>query len=172
VAPGVSGGVWNRKKYRFRNFTATDVTNDLKDFVRKVTDVNGNIRIILTVSPVPLIATYEDRHVWSSTTYSKAALRVASDEVEREFGNVIYFPSYEVITSPAAGGRYYQDDLRQVAEIGVSHVMRLFSSHFFPKEIHGADQQAPEVVVDLSASRDIVCDEETIERSLQVGGFK
>jgi hypothetical protein len=38
---------------------------------------------------VPLIVTYEKRHVLVSTTYSKAALRVAADEAERMLGNVI-----------------------------------------------------------------------------------
>ena len=38
---------------------------------------NRQVLFIVTVSPVPLIATAEDRSVLVSTTYSKAALRVA-----------------------------------------------------------------------------------------------
>jgi len=88
------------------------------------------VKILLTVSPVPLVATYEKRHVLVSNTVSKSVLRVAADEVERAFDNVIYFPSYEIITSPANSGKYYQDDLRRVTDIGIDHVMRVFSKHF------------------------------------------
>ena len=42
--------------------------------------VNPALRILLTVSPVPLIATFEHRHVLVSTTASKSILRVAADE--------------------------------------------------------------------------------------------
>jgi hypothetical protein len=42
---------------------------------------------------------------------------------------VHYFPSYEVITGAYTRGRYFAEDLRNVTEEGVSHVMRLFLSH-------------------------------------------
>ena len=128
--------------------------------------------MLLTVSPVPLIATYEKRHVWVSTTYSKAALRVAADAVERQFDNVIYFPSFEVITSPTAGSRYYADDLRQVTNLGVTHLMRLFSKHFFSNK-HGMPSLTA-ISGDaggLKVEDDIVCDEEVIERALKLSGF-
>lgn len=173
IAPGVSGGQFDPKKYEFVNFTAQEVQADLELLVRNLTKVNPKAQVLLTVSPVPLIATYEKRHVWVSTTFSKAALRVAADAVERQFDNVLYFPAYEVITSPATGGRYYADDLRQVTELGVKHVMRLFSKHFFPKS-----DEAPSNLASLSdagelkKSDDIICDEEVIERALRLSGFK
>jgi GSCFA family len=52
------------------------------------------LQILLTVSPVTLIATYEPRHVWASTTFNKSALRMAANVVERAFEDVIDFPSY------------------------------------------------------------------------------
>lgn len=128
---------------------------------------------MLTVSPVPLIATYENRHVWVSTTYSKAAIRVAADIAERRYKNVIYFPSYEIITSPAAGGRYYADDLRQVTEIGVKHVMRVFAKHFFPNKNNSfpiANASTP-LLATFQNESGVVCDEEIIERALQVSGY-
>lgn len=126
LAPGVAGGEYSEDVFESTNFTAAEVSSDLSQFMERLLSVNPKIRVILTVSPVPLAATFEDRHVWVSTTYSKAALRVAADEIERKYPNVIYFPSYEIITSPSANGAYYRDDLRQVTELGVSHVMRLF----------------------------------------------
>lgn len=175
IAPGVSGGQFEPEKYEFVNFTAQEIQADLELLIRNLQKVNPNARVLLTVSPVPLIATYEKRHVWVSTTYSKAALRVAADAVERQFDNVIYFPSFEIITSPATGGRYYADDLRQVTELGVKHVMRMFSKHFLPRT-----NELPSAINiaglgdtgELRKEDDIVCDEEAIERALRLSGFK
>lgn len=173
VAPGVSGGQFDPAKYEFVNFTAQEVQTDLDLFIRQLQKVNPKAQMLLTVSPVPLVATYEKRHVWVSTTFSKAALRVAADAIERQFDNVIYFPSFEIITSPAAGGRYYADDLRQVTELGVKHVMRLFSKHFFSKSNEMPSHLGrPGDMVELKKGDDIVCDEEVIERALRLSGFK
>lgn len=170
IAPGVSGGNFDPTKYEFINFTTAETEQDLATFVEKVKEINLHAKIILTVSPVPLIATYENRHVWVSTTFSKAALRVAADGVERRFSNVVYFPSLEIITSPAAGGRYYGDDLRQVTEIGVKHVMRVFSQHFF-NEKHGQSDLSDNQAISQHMMDDagVVCDEEVIELALQQG---
>ncbi len=170
--PGVCGGDFEPRKYEFVNFTAHEVSQDLKLFVERLLHVNPGIRILLTVSPVPLIATFAKRHVWESTTVSKAALRVAADDVEQRFDNVLYFPAYEIVTSPTAGTRYFADDLRQVTSLGVSHVMRLFSKHF----IQGCDKspRVPTATKHLAPSvnsdDDIVCDEEIIERAIRDSG--
>ena len=82
VAPGVAGGEPG-DDYAFHNLRAEEVTADLIAFLRKLRTVNPGVRVILTVSPVPLIATYEPRHVMVSNAYSKAALRVAAAESSR-----------------------------------------------------------------------------------------
>ncbi|WP_430232148.1 GSCFA domain-containing protein [Nitrosomonas communis] len=134
--------------------------------------LNPGINILLTVSPVPLVATYENRHVLVSTTASKAILRAAADEAERIFDNVIYFPSYEIITSPANGGRYYADDLRDVTDNGVQHVMRVFNKHFMQEteSEKAVTQSAPSEVYEYD-SRNVTCDEEEIARAVKQSGF-
>ena len=167
MAPGVSGGDFNPLKHEFVNFTARETEHDLADFIERVKSVNPRAQIILTVSPVPLIATYEARHAWVSTTYSKAALRVAADAAERSFRNVIYFPSYEIITSPSAQGRYYEDDLRQVTDTGVKHVMRVFAKHFLQPASASAHFEDKKMhLATLRTDAGVVCDEEVIEKNL------
>jgi hypothetical protein len=169
VAPGVSGGEFDDSRYEFVNFGVDEVRSDMAEFISLTRSLNPDLQFLLTVSPVPLVATYEKRHVWSSTVTSKSVLRVAADEVEKKFSDVIYFPSYEVITSPAAGGRYYHDDLRQVREEGVSHVMRLFTKHFLsPQEKTYPVHLLPHLSKKSTASSrvNVVCDEETIEHAI------
>jgi hypothetical protein len=172
VAPGVSGGDFDPEHYEFVNFSAQEVQDDLVRFIDKLKVVNPKAKVLLTVSPVPLIATYEPRHVLVSTTFSKAALRVAADVAERRFEHVSYFPSYEIITSPAAAGRYYADDLRQIKDIGVKHVMRVFSKHFINDDLLPTTSiVATDISLSSKPDEDIVCDEEVIERALQLTGF-
>lgn len=140
--------------YTFCNYTAAEVTADLEEFRARLKEVNPTARLILTVSPVPLIATYEDRHVLVSTTYSKSALRVAAEEMEKAHADVMYFPSYEIITGHYNHGAYYENDLRSVKSDGVDHVMRLFVKHCAQADtISDADL----------AEAKLVCDEERLE---------
>lgn len=165
LAPGVAGGSFDPARHEFVNFGLDEVRQDLFAFIERVRGRNPSVKILLTVSPVALAATYEPRHVLESTVYSKAVLRVAADEARARYDDVFYFPSFEIITSPASCGRYYADDLRQVTKLGVDHVMRVFEDHFV------SPSQEREAPVDLGAtifeSDDVVCDEEAIERAMQ-----
>ena len=177
LAPGVAGGAFDPHEHEFVNFTVAEVRDDLAGLLDRLRTVNPRAKVILTVSPVPLMATYEPRHVLQSTVVSKAILRVAADEIERRYGNVIYFPSYEIITSPAAAGRYYADDLREVTPVGVAHVMRVFNRHFVRRSaptredtpVAASRLPAPPSIADLS---EVVCDEEVIAKSLQDAGLR
>lgn len=130
ICPGVVDGRFDPKQHLFHNFSYEEVASDMREFLAELKAVNPKAKVILTVSPVPLVATKEDRHVLVSTTYSKSVLRIVCDAMAREFPDVTYFPSYEIITGPHAGGRYYASDLREVDEAGVDHVMRVFNRHF------------------------------------------
>ena len=130
LCPGVAGGTFDSDRYEFVNQTVRDVTADLLETIALIRAKNPSAQIILTVSPVPLAATAEDRSVLSSTTYSKSVLRVAAEEAARNLDHIAYFPSYEIITGAYARGAYFASDLRSVTERGVNHVMRLFMRHY------------------------------------------
>ena len=130
VCPGVAGGTFDADRYEFKNFRAAEITQDLILFAERLRRVNPAAKILVTVSPVPLIATAAGQHVLVSTTYSKAALRVACEEFVQSVPEAAYFPSFEVITGNHARGAYFAQDLRSVTEDGVRHVMRLFLEHY------------------------------------------
>ena len=168
VCPGVAGGEYDDSKVGFHNLSAAEVFADLKAALNKLFSVNPGARVILTVSPVPLAATALHRHVLTSTTYSKAVLRVASEEVCGEFQNCAYFPSYEVITGQYARGSYFANDLRSVTEDGVEHVMRLFLKHAtdlsaaaLPKT--PAETTQGNFIAEMSRVVQALCDEELLE---------
>lgn len=157
VAPGVAGGGFDPQAHGFVNFTVDECITDLRLFQKLVALVNPTARIILTVSPVALAATYEPNHVWAATTYSKSVLRVAAETLAHEANNVSYFPAYEIITSPLNASRYLADDLRQVNATGVAHVMRAFFETY-------ADIGAQPVPADsLPRDMGVVCDESQLD---------
>jgi hypothetical protein len=166
LAPGVAGGGWQQELYQFRNYSVPQVEQDLLAFIDRLREVNRGAKVILTVSPVPLVATYEDRHVLVSTCLSKAVLRVAANTCSMARENVLYFPAYEIITGPHTGGNYYEDDLRSVNEKGVNHVMRTFFRHFLAdgnEALCGGEGEAtPYAATELESLKDVICDEETL----------
>jgi hypothetical protein len=168
LAPGVVGE--GTGEYEFENFSVEEMANDLTRFAAMLREVNQGVRLILTVSPVPLIATFEPRHVLVSTTYSKSALRVVAEIAANALKDTVYFPSYEIITGPQARGRYYADDLREVTPEGVAHVMSVFKRHFLGGEARstaparqvGLDKHAPSTR-EREEEFQVVCDEEALD---------
>lgn len=158
ISPGVMAGSFDESVYEFVNFSVAEVEADLEAFISSLRKVNPTVRILLTVSPVPLIATYEDQHVLVSTTYSKSVLRVVADQVMRRHDFVDYFPSYEIITGSYAGGLYYEDDYREVNRIGVAHAMRCFLENY----TEGSERKVVMSASAISAPSSVVCDEEAI----------
>lgn len=127
ICPGVEGGAFDPSRHEFYNMGVEDVASDLSAFVHRLREVNPSAEILLTVSPVPLVATASPgEHVLSATVYSKSVLRVAAEMARKSYENVHYFPSYEIITGAFSRGDYFGADLRSVTEVGVSHVMRCF----------------------------------------------
>lgn len=171
IAPGVVAGSFDESQYKLHNMSVQDTVEDLRAFIVKLRLVNPNIRIVLTVSPVPLIATAENKHVLVATTYSKAVLRAAAEEVALTDSFVDYFPSFEIITGSYARGSYIGADLREVKPEGVDHVMRVFLKHYTQNiELQEGSASVsppnPDLLDDLRSSSSIVCDEEVIEASI------
>ncbi len=154
ISPGVSAGRFDPDTHAFRNLTYEETMKDMLSFIDLLKSVNPGFRMLLTVSPVPLTATAERRHVLLSTMHSKSILRAVAGELARRFDFVDYFPSYEIVMSPPFRGMFFQNNMRTVHEQGVDFVM----SHFF-------SQHRPDATDRLEAEGDneLLCDEVLLE---------
>lgn len=101
-------------RYRFRVSRYAENLSNLERIYQLMALNNPSCRIIVTVSPVHLWATFRpDSDVISASCNSKSTLRAVADEFVGNHGNVCYFPAYEIATiycplqgrSPFAGGR-------------------------------------------------------------------
>ncbi len=173
ICPGTAAGTFDPGRHKFRNFRVHDVIEDMSTALKFIRDRNPAVKFILTVSPVPLVATAEDRHVVVSNTYSKSCLRVACEEVVAAFPDCEYFPSYEIITGNFTRGMYFADDLRSVTEPGVQHVMNIFMRHYasplsgdaaprLPPPAEQQRQEQEEQHLSSKAYIATVCDEEAL----------
>ena len=168
LAPGVVAGDIASEQYEFVNFGVSDIVADMQAFIDRLLVVNANAKVILTVSPVPLIATYENQHVLVASTYSKSVLRAAAGEIALRNSMCDYFPSFEIITGSYNRGAYFESDLRSVTAEGVDHVMRLFLSHYVgDNHARGSSEtnatSNDDIRKELALTNEIICDEEAID---------
>jgi GSCFA family len=129
VCPGTLSGEYDSNKHEFKNFSVTESINDLTAAIHEIRLLNKNMRFILTVSPVPLVATATTNHVLVASTYSKSVLRVTAEDVSKKCDGVMYFPSYEIVTGPQAPENYVENDKRNVSEQCINDVMAAFLAH-------------------------------------------
>jgi hypothetical protein len=126
ICPAVIENAFRPEAHRFVNLGYDDCLRDMRRSIELVHQANPNIRILLTVSPVMLIATFEPRGALQSSIASKAILRAVADRCVRDYDYVDYFPSFDIITGPQSSGRFYQPDCRDVTSEGVELVMNIF----------------------------------------------
>jgi hypothetical protein len=131
LPPGAAGAAIDYSKYAFKNLSVAEVTSDLTEAIEFLRTKNPRLRVIITVSPVPLVATYMNGHVLRSTIYSKSCLRVAAEEVAGSLPFVEYFPSYEIICGSFDESSYFEPDKRSVTQDGVDLVMSILRRHYF-----------------------------------------
>ncbi len=117
---------FDAKNHVFSNMTFREVEAALLQAIANFRQLNPTLKILLTVSPVPLVATATGGHVLAATTHSKAILRAVAGQVALDHKFVDYFPSYEIINNPVTRGVFFEHNMRSINKAGVAHVMDIF----------------------------------------------
>ena len=170
TCPGTVAGSFDPSQHLFRNFTAREVVDDLEALIDMTRRINTGARFIVTVSPVPLVATATGLHVLEATTYSKAVLRVAATELTQSREGVAYFPAYELVTGPQAPEGFFEDDRRTVTREAVDEVMnallissRIASSQRAAEDV-ASEQRAPLTATEIGRRiAEAECDEALLD---------
>jgi hypothetical protein len=112
--------------------TVQENVDNIQCFFDIVKQHNPNFKLIISLSPIPFLATGRavTNHVITANCHSKAVLRVAADELVANNEDMYYLPSYELVTecSEAPWGA----DLRHVTPETVQRVITMFK-HMFVK---------------------------------------
>jgi hypothetical protein len=88
-----------------------------------------DLRIVVTVSPVPLMTTFSTMDVVVANTYAKSLLRAVAQQWAAAHDNVDYFPSYEIVQNSDRSA-IWEADLRHVIYEGTEHIMELFLQNY------------------------------------------
>lgn len=117
------------ERFEFRLLDFATNFRVLESLILLAKEVAPACRILMTVSPVPLNATFVQRDVVISNTYSKACLRAAVEELYWKYDFIDYFPSYEMVASsnPAL---VWEPDHRHVKPDFVRRIMAAFVRHY------------------------------------------
>ena len=143
VCPGVVAGVFKPAVHQLVTLTHAEVLDDLMRIRAMLQRFNPGMKLVLSVSPVPLTATAAGGHVLTASSLSKATLRAAAGECAAGVAGVDYVPSYELITHPAMGGTWFEPNLRTVSPAAVARVMALFLAAHGLQTATGADAATP-----------------------------
>lgn len=160
VPPGRGRGVFDPERVGFQNFTSAQTAQAIENAFALLREINSKLRLILTVSPVPLAATYAGPHVLRATIYSKSALRAAAETAYGGHDDIDYFASYEIATANGFRAPFFDETGRSVTEAGVATVMRSFFLNYF-----GLDRDKLTVVAQAApAETESVepCDEDAV----------
>ncbi|HEY5797002.1 MAG TPA: GSCFA domain-containing protein [Bosea sp. (in: a-proteobacteria)] len=119
------------ERFRFIDYGYDETLADMLSIIEMIrTHCHPEMRFVVTVSPVPLGATFKDADVIVANSGSKSVLRAVAEELYRRFDFVDYFPSYEIVlNSPRALA--FQEDQLHVARDMVAGVMSAFERSYF-----------------------------------------
>lgn len=115
----------------FKNSSVEENRANIAEIYRIIRRHKPHAKVIFTLSPVPLVATFRPVSCVTANAVSKAVLRVAVDEVMRANagdGQLYYFPSYEIVREFAHDP--YKDDNRHVRHEVISLIMETFRRHY------------------------------------------
>jgi hypothetical protein len=98
TAPGCGYGVFDPSRHKAGLMSVGDIVRSTQAVMKMIREINPDIKVIVTVSPVPLLATHRNMNIVQASVHSKSTLRVAVEECLPLFEQLYYFPSYEIVT--------------------------------------------------------------------------
>jgi len=136
VLPLVRNASLNADDFIFHKENLNEVISHIGRTVESINKINPKCHIILTVSPVPLMASMQPRHVAESNIASKSTLRAAIDYLKDETKlRFSYFPSYEIVTTASCGGPFLKAPPQHgVTTAGIDTVMSIALDEYLPNQ--------------------------------------
>src|SRR5947207_3155068 len=115
------------ERFRFRVLSHDQLVDGLERIHRILTERgHPDLHVVVTVSPVPLDATFTGEDVVVANMFSKSVLRAAAAEWAGKHENLHYFPSYEIVMNSRREDAWERDGRHVRFEL-VHHVMSLFA---------------------------------------------
>lgn len=138
------------ERFEFRVLSFQDVMDGLEEIYALLTKHRTKpLKMLLTVSPVPLLSTFRDMDVLVANAYSKSVQRAALEQFVLNREGVDYFPSYEFVTLSNPTVAWSRGDYRHVSADLVARIMADVVKSYIDSP---AAQQAEDTLEALLAS--------------------
>jgi hypothetical protein len=109
-----------------------DVYKDLLEIYKLLQTICGvDIKLLLTVSPVPLARTFRNQDCLQANIYSKSVLRAAAEKITYKHENISYFPSYDIVFLTSLERAWIKKDFRHVQQSLIDKIMQKVISSYF-----------------------------------------
>lgn len=109
----------------------------LKNAMIKLRNINPEIKIVFTVSP---IRHFKDGAIGNQR--SKAALLLTIAKLQEEWKDAFYFPAYEIFMDELRDYRFYEEDMIHPSEAAINYIWDRFFNLFVG---HDSQQIAMEI---------------------------
>ena len=113
--------------FREEQLSIEECVNYLSLAIDRLIELNKDIKIIVTVSPIRYA-----KYGFRGSQLSKATLLLASQQLlERYPDRVEYFPAYEIVNDELRDYRFYAADMLHPTEQAVDYIWERFSNTYF-----------------------------------------
>ena len=120
---------FDENKHGFRLSSVEENTNNLKNICLLIRKHLPEAKIIFTLSPIPLMATFRPQSCITANSISKSILRVALDNViTKNYDNTYYFPAYEITKEYFVDP--FKEDNRHLKDRYVKEIMDIFLKYY------------------------------------------
>jgi tetratricopeptide (TPR) repeat protein len=126
------------EKYLFRTTSVKENVENVLYLIEFIRNISPHTKIVVTVSPVPLVASFEYESAVQADCLSKSTMRLVAHEVvnSSNISNILYWPSFEIFrwAGSNASNYYAADDgaAWHVSEEKVAGTIRAFVEMFSP----------------------------------------
>lgn len=118
---------YDPERHLFRVSSVEENRDNIEAIYQLIRKHRPDAKIIVTLSPVPLIATFRENSCITSNSVSKAILRAAIDDVVRAHKDesvLHYWPSYELVTDVFRSP--FKEDRRHISLFVLNYIMTQF----------------------------------------------
>jgi hypothetical protein len=102
------------EKFKIRTTTVSENVQNVKEVIAFFRKLNPDCNIVITVSPVPMLASFEFKSCVVADCLSKSTMRLVAEEVvsHSKIPNIYYYPSFEIFrwAGSNASSFYAADD--------------------------------------------------------------
>ena len=148
----------------FKSLSVEEIELDIQKMINIIKEINQQIKIIFTLSPVPLIRTFSDFDAITGNNISKFSQYISLSEIVRQNSeNVWYFPSFEFVWQ--FGKEAFMADNRHIRENLINSIMIEFTKCFFScqakmlKQINGSQFVVQNIIKEIQSATRILGDD-------------